>query len=77
MLRVAARVRARAPAADGRVDETQRPSYKWEQLKKENFEKISDRSKRPQLQDNSVRSNETLHFVMKHPQLDQIEQKSE
>jgi len=32
LLRVAARVRARAPATNGRVDETQRPSNKWEQF---------------------------------------------
>ena len=32
LLWVAAHVRARAPSADGRVDETQRPICKWEQL---------------------------------------------
>jgi len=32
LLWFAAHARARAPAADGRVDETQQPIYKWEQL---------------------------------------------
>jgi len=43
---------------------------------KKKLKKISNRSKSPQLQDNSVRTIETLHFVTKHPQQDKIEQKS-
>jgi len=44
---------------------------------KKTKKKISDRSQRPKLQDNSVRTVETLFFVAKHPQQDHIQQKSE
>ena len=43
---------------------------------KKKLKKHSHHSKSPQLEDNSVRTIETLKFVTKHPQQDKIEQKS-
>jgi len=86
LLKVAARVCARTPAAGGRVDETQRPSYKWEQLNYFFFKKIGPTKKitknfRPLKTSATARQQcekyWTLHYVTKYPQQDQIEQKSE